>query len=107
MKKRKLGLKKVTSRELSDAALADVAGANDQDSNGSPFRCGYTGAPPPTGQGTCEASCPASCDGTCSGTCQNSCEGTRRRYLGRYSGKMGRRYSRRRCSVGTHTCCCR
>ena len=70
MKKRKLGLKKVTLRELSDATLADLAGAND---TGDPGACGGV---PPTYQGTCEASCPASCDGTCSGTCQNSCEGT-------------------------------
>ena len=72
--KKKLGLKKVMFRDLDDATLTGVAGANDQDSNGSPFPCGYTGAPPPTNQGSCEASCPQSCGGSCGcGMSQDSC----------------------------------
>lgn len=65
--KKKLGLKKVVFRDLDDATLVDMAGANGGEE---------TGAPPPTGQGTCEASCPQSCNGTCNGTCQGTCPQT-------------------------------
>lgn len=106
MKKRKLGLKKVTLREINDAALGDVAGAGFNGNNTCEcprYTCGdYTCAP--SCQNTCQDTCawsPRSYSGRCRNRSRRSSRGRKpRRFPGRSVGAL-------RCShSGTGYRCC-
>ena len=64
--KKKLGLKRITLRELDEASLVEMAGANTSPTQDQ--TCGVSciwGSCDSTCNGSCDASCQASCDGTC------------------------------------------